>query len=85
MVFTSEMVDAGNVRAFVQLEKLRLSQRVIDQDERRLQILEAKARRLDEAEEAIRRIRDNKDLSPDAQRKAVLDKMDEFFGLTKTN
>jgi ribosomal protein L9 len=36
MVFTSEMVDSGNVKAFVQLEKLRLAQKQTEQDERKL-------------------------------------------------
>ena len=85
MAFTSEMVDAGNVRAFVALEKLRLAQRLADQDERRLAMLEAKAKRIDEAEAKIREIQGDAKLTPEQQRAMVLEKMDEFFGLKKRN
>jgi hypothetical protein len=43
MVFTSEMVDAGNVKAFVALEKLRMQQQALDHDRRRITLLEANA------------------------------------------
>lgn len=49
MVFTAEMVDEGNVKAFVELEKLRIQQRSLDQDERKLRMLEKKAAQADEA------------------------------------
>jgi len=63
--------------------KLGLQKQVVKMDERRLALIEAKAKRLDEAEAAIRKISTNTELTPEAQRAAVLDKMDEFFGLKK--
>ena len=63
--------------------KLGLAKQAVKLDERRLAIIEAKAKRLDDAESAIKAISTNKELSPEAQRAAVLDKMDEFFGLKK--
>jgi hypothetical protein len=84
IVFTSEMVDAGNVRGFVALEKLRLANRVADQDERRLAILEAKARRLEDAEAKVAAIQGDASLTPEQQRTALMDEMDRFFGLKKT-
>jgi hypothetical protein len=84
-VFTSETMENGDIKNFVALATLRLNKQRVDQDERRLALIEAKAKRLDDAEDAIKRIRENKDLSEEAQRAAVLDKMDEFFGLKKKN
>lgn len=43
ITFTSEMVQDGNVKAFVALEKLRLASRQLDFDGRRLTLLEDKA------------------------------------------
>ena len=43
LTFTSEMVQDGNVKAFVALEKLRLASRQLDFDGRRLKLLEDKA------------------------------------------
>ena len=42
-VFTAEMLEAGNVRAYVALAKLRLVNRQVDLDERRIELLEKKA------------------------------------------
>ena len=63
--------------------KIGLAKQAVKLDERRLAIIEAKAKRLDDAEAAIKSISTNKELTPEAQRAAVLDKMDEFFGLKK--
>lgn len=52
-VFTSEALEDGNIKAFVALAKLRISQRQIQQDERRLAILEAKAKAMDEAKDVL--------------------------------
>lgn len=82
-VFTAEALEGKDVEGYVKLATLRLNRQRVNQDERKLSIIEAKARRLDEAEAAIQRISSNQDLTPEAQRAAVLDKMDEFFGLKK--
>lgn len=42
-VFTAETLEAGNVKGYVALAKLRLASRALDMDARRLSILEAKA------------------------------------------
>ncbi|MGE9266509.1 MAG: hypothetical protein ACQKBY_00310 [Verrucomicrobiales bacterium] len=49
-VFTSETLESGNVKAFVALAKLRLAARQVEIDERRVQLLEEKAKRLAEIE-----------------------------------
>lgn len=64
-------------------EVLKINRKKLTHDERRLEILESKAKRLDDAEAAIKSISTNTELTPEAQRAAVLDKMDEFFGLKK--
>jgi len=56
MTFTSEMVQDGNVKAFVALEKIRLASRQLDFDHRRLQLLEGKAQRLDALEAKAKEI-----------------------------
>ena len=48
-VFTAETLEAGNVKGFVALAKLRLASRALDHDARRLAVLEAKAAQADEA------------------------------------
>jgi hypothetical protein len=64
-VFTSEMVENGNVKAFVALAKLRLEQRKVAVDERKLALLEAKEEKAKEVlgsdlsvEEQNRRLRE---------------------------
>lgn len=65
MAFTAEMVDDGNIRAFIALEKLRLQQRIADQDERKLKMLEAKAARLDAMEAKVSELKNAGGLSPE--------------------
>lgn len=83
MVFASETLDDGNVKAFVQLLKVRNDSKRLDQESRRIVLLEKKAARMDKAESDIAAIRENKTLTDEEQRLAILDKMDEFFGLKK--
>lgn len=42
-VFTAETIEGGDVEAFVKLATLRLNRQRVDQDERKLKLLEAKA------------------------------------------
>lgn len=88
--FTAKVAKTGDLKGFVALEQLRVAQqtlelkgRQVEQEDRRIKLLEKKAAQLDEAEAALRAIRGNTALSEDEQRKAVLEKMDEFFGLKK--
>jgi len=67
-VFTAETIEGGDVEAFVKLATLRLNSRRVDQDERKLKLLETKAAKLDATvavmeqkltpEEQARRIRE---------------------------
>ena len=49
MVFASETLDNGNVKAFVQLLKIRNDSKRLEQESRRIALLEKKAALLDEA------------------------------------
>jgi len=49
-VFTCETMESGDVKSFVALATLRLNQQRVNQDERKLRIIEAKAARMDELE-----------------------------------
>lgn len=82
-VFTAETLEEGNVKGFVALAKLRLKQKQVDQDERRIAMLEANEKRKADAEAAIKAIQADGSLTAEQQRAAVLTKMDEFFGLKK--
>ena len=84
-VFTAETIEGGDVESYVKLATLNLNRRRVDQDERKLKLLEAKAAKLDAMETAINAINADKNLTPEQQRDAVLDKFDEFFGLKKKN
>lgn len=83
MVFASETLDNGNVKAFVQLLKVRNDSKRLEQESRRIVLLEKKAERLDKAESDIAAIRENAGMSAEDQRKAILDKVDEIFGIKK--
>lgn len=76
MVFTAEAVEGGNVKAYVALAKLRLDQKRIAQDERRIALLEAKARRLDELEAKAQAVRGRGGLS-----KETLDVLEKELNL----
>lgn len=53
-VFTAETLEAGNVKGYVALAKLRIASRALDHDARKLAILEAKAAKADKAEEVAK-------------------------------
>ena len=85
IVFTSKTMQTGDVTGFVKLMDAweRRQQRLMDQEK----WAEAKevSRRKRATEDAIKQINSDQTLSAEAQRAAVLAKMDEFFGLKKKN
>ena len=66
LVFTSEMVAAGNVKLFVELEKLRALNRQIDMDLEKLALLKAKAALADSAKQVL-----TTTLSPEEQNRRL--------------
>lgn len=64
-VFTAESLEGGNVKAFVALAKLRIAQKQVDHDSRRLAMLEAKERRLDEMEAKAKELKAGGGLTPE--------------------
>lgn len=85
VVFTARVMNSEDTDGFVKLMAAwdRRMERVMDKEKWD----EAKEvnRRKRETEDAIKKINSDKSMAPDAQRAAVLDKMDEFFGLKKKN
>lgn len=63
MVFTSKVTRAGNIKAFVALEKLRLQRIALSHDDRKIHLLEEKARRLDEMEAKAKQLKQGGGLS----------------------
>lgn len=63
MVFTSETIEQGDVKAFVALMRERSRRQALEIDSRKLAILEAKAARLDELEAKAKEIRSGGGLS----------------------
>jgi hypothetical protein len=57
MTFTAEMVSDGNVKAFVELEKLRMANRQLDLDQEKFKIIKAKADRLDAMESKAKELK----------------------------
>jgi hypothetical protein len=53
MVFTAETVEDGNVKAFVELSKLRMQARSLELNERKIAILEQKAAQADAAKDVL--------------------------------
>ena len=62
-VFTSETMETGDIKSYVALATLRLNRQRVDQDERKLKIIEAKAQRMDELEAKAREIKSGGGLS----------------------
>jgi hypothetical protein len=81
--FTHATLDEDDPKTYIALAKLRLEAAKVKNDERKIQLLEAKAARLDKAESDIAAIRENAGMSEEDQRKAILDKVDEIFGIKK--
>jgi len=63
MVFTAEMVDEGNVKAFVELEKLRMQNKQLDLDLQKFALVKAKADRLDALEAKAKELKQGGGLS----------------------
>lgn len=53
VVFTAESIEGGDVKAYVQLMRLRNQQRALNIDHRKLELLEKKAAQADEAKEVL--------------------------------
>lgn len=62
-VFTAETIEGGDIKSFVALATLRLNRQRVDQDERKLRMLEVKASRLDELEAKARELKKGGGLS----------------------
>ena len=62
-VFTAETIEGGDVESYVKLATLNLNRRRVDQDERKLKLLEAKAARLDELEAKAKELKQGGGLS----------------------
>jgi hypothetical protein len=90
-VFVAQMTDDGNVKAFLALREIKLLERQVADKERRtalnerkMALLEAKAKAFDEAQQRIKQLRESKgSVDEEAQRNAILDKVDEIFGIKK--
>ena len=65
MVFTAEMVDDGNLKAFVALEQIRIQQRQLDLDHAKFSLIKAKADRLDAMEAKARDMKAGGGLTPE--------------------
>jgi len=64
-IFTAEMLESGNVKAYVALAKVGLARKALEHDERRIALLESKAARLDQLEAKAREIKAGGGLSPE--------------------
>lgn len=53
MVFTSETLESGNIKAFVALRKLQLQTRQLEHEGRRIRLLEEKERRAEQAKKDL--------------------------------
>ena len=64
-------------------QKIALQREVVNLDKTKFALLERKARAMDEAAEQMKLLKAGGTLMPDAERTAILDKMDEILGLKK--
>lgn len=83
LIFTSRAMATDNLEGFVMLMEVweRRQERLMKEDIWRDK--KETARRKRETEAAIHKIHEDKTMTKEEQRAAVLDKMDEFFGLKK--
>lgn len=65
MVFTCETIEAGNVKAYVELVKLQLQAAKQEIEMRKLHLIEAKAARLDEMEAKAKELKAGGGLTPE--------------------
>jgi hypothetical protein len=81
----SAMMKIGQGRTKLDQNEKRLKQtdKSLENEERRVKLLERKARAADEAAEQMRLLKAGGKLMPEAERTAILDKMDEILGLKK--
>jgi hypothetical protein len=77
-------LDQRNKQLKQRDKELTQREKLVEHSERKLAMLEAKAARLDALEAKAKEIHGDNTLTPEEQRQALLDKMDDFFGLKKT-
>ena len=83
-VFTHATLDNDDPQTYIALTKLKLEAEKVKNDERKIKLLEDKARAFDQAQDKIKQLRDAKgSVDETAQRNAILDKVDEIFGIKK--
>lgn len=83
LIFTAKTMQADNLEGW--LKVMELWERKQDRLMRKEQWEEklADKRKKEDAENAIKRVQSDKTLSPDEKRSAIVQTMDEFFGLKK--
>lgn len=64
-------------------KRLKQTDKSLEMESRRVALLERKAKAMDEAAEQMRLLKAGGKLMPEAERAAILDKMDEILGLKK--
>ena len=81
----ADMVKIGQADAKGRREdaKLELQRKGLKLDEQKFALMERKAKAMDEAAEQMKLLKAGGKLMPDAERTAILDKMDEILGLKK--
>lgn len=81
----SAMMKIGQARTKLDQNDKRLKQtdKSLDMESRRVALLERKAKAMDEAAEQMRLLKAGGKMMPEAERTAILDKMDEILGLKK--
>ncbi len=71
-IFTAEMLETGNVKAYVALAKVGIARKALDHDARRIALLEAKAARMDALENKAKELKSRGGLSKETL--AILEK-----------
>lgn len=81
--FAAVEMQQNDVRLQQNDQKIAISKEVVEVNKRRLSLLERKAKAMDEAAEQMRLLKAGGKMMPEAERTAILDKMDEILGLKK--
>ena len=96
-LFMSEGILTKNAKVFADMviigqndvklkqndQKIGLRRTIVELDKQKFALLERRARAADEAAEQMKLLKAGGKLMPDAERTAILDKMDEILGLKK--
>ncbi len=82
-IFTTKVAREQDLKGYVALEKALTARESVDLDRNKWEEMLADKRKKEDAESRIKNAQSDESLTPEQKRTAIVDAMDEFFGLKK--